>query len=102
VTGEERCVVSPIPGTTTDPVDEHFLWKMDGREVPITLIGTHAYIAWFVFVSDSVFVFVFIVIVTVSAFRDIIFMTTFLLLHLNINFSLEFVFLFLICQTLPE
>lgn len=40
VIGEERCVVSPKPGTTTDPVDEHFLWKMDGKEVPITLIDT--------------------------------------------------------------
>jgi GTP-binding protein len=40
VVGEDRCVVSNIPGTTTDPVDEHFTWKVDGKDTPITLIDT--------------------------------------------------------------
>jgi len=40
VVGEDRCVVSNIPGTTTDPVDEHFMWKVDGKDTPITLIDT--------------------------------------------------------------
>lgn len=34
--GEERSIVSPIPGTTRDAVDSHFVYK----DVPITLIDT--------------------------------------------------------------
>jgi GTP-binding protein len=37
VVGAERSIVSPIPGTTTDPVDEEMMWN---GKVPITLIDT--------------------------------------------------------------
>jgi hypothetical protein len=44
VTGEDRSVVSNIPGTTTDPVDEHITWRYEGEEVPLTLIGMFLYL----------------------------------------------------------
>lgn len=33
----ERSIVSPIPGTTTDPVDEFIMWR---DKNPVTLIDT--------------------------------------------------------------
>jgi len=40
ILGQYRSVVSPIPGTTTDPVDEHLIWKHKGKEQSVTLIDT--------------------------------------------------------------
>jgi GTP-binding protein len=37
ILGSKRSVVSARPGTTTDPVDEHFMWK---GSYPITIIDT--------------------------------------------------------------
>lgn len=41
--GEERAIVSPIPGTTRDAIDTYLEWKAQGGEekgTPITLIDT--------------------------------------------------------------
>jgi len=37
ILGFERSIVSPVPGTTSDPVDEYIVWK---NEYPLTLIDT--------------------------------------------------------------
>lgn len=37
IIGSQRAVVSDIPGTTTDPVDSHILWR---EKYPITLVDT--------------------------------------------------------------
>jgi len=39
--GRDRSVVSPVPGTTSDPVDDRILWnKGNPDEVPLLLIDT--------------------------------------------------------------
>ncbi len=38
--GEERAIVSPIPGTTRDAIDTYLEWETEGKSTPITLIDT--------------------------------------------------------------
>ncbi len=38
--GEERVIVSPVPGTTRDAIDTHLEWKTEEGVVPVTLIDT--------------------------------------------------------------
>ncbi len=38
--GEERAIVSPIPGTTRDAIDTYLEWKTQEGSTPITLIDT--------------------------------------------------------------
>ncbi len=38
--GEERVIVSPVPGTTRDAIDTRLTWKTEAGTVPMTLIDT--------------------------------------------------------------
>ncbi len=38
--GEDRAIVSPVPGTTRDAIDTYLEWKTESGSIPITLIDT--------------------------------------------------------------
>lgn len=38
--GEERAIVSPVPGTTRDAIDTRLEWKTESGSIPLTLIDT--------------------------------------------------------------